>query len=199
MPTRRTARARAGTRRRSQRNMMAIGRGKHGAGRNSRPAKLQSNFSPRTPEQQRKPRSTRDQRAKRFNNLENPTKSAKPPPPVQIRAPPPIFPKESEAHRSARSRSTGHCAQIVPVSIVRSVRLQPDRGLEGVQLLRGFDEITTRSRCCSARTPSAFCGRQLHRHAFGNTGAGSEHPCVGGRAECDPEFRLSRMRSSRLS
>ena len=88
MPTRRTARARAGTRRRSQRNMMAIGRGKHGAGRNSRPAKLQSNFSPRTPEQQRKPRSTRDQRAKRFNNLENPTKSAKPPPPVQIRAAP---------------------------------------------------------------------------------------------------------------
>src|SRR2546427_1343741 len=90
MPTRRTARARAGTRRRSQRNMMAIGRGKHGAGRNSRPAKLQSNFSPRTPEQQRKPRSTRDQRAKRFNNLENPTRSAKPPPPVQIRAAPPI-------------------------------------------------------------------------------------------------------------
>jgi hypothetical protein len=36
---------------------------------------------------------------------------------------------------------TGRCAQIVPVSIVRSVRLQPDRGVEGVQLLRGFNEI----------------------------------------------------------
>ena len=52
---------------------------------------LQSNFSPRTPEYHRKPRSTRDQRARRFNKIEKPRKSAKPPPPVQIRAAPPNF------------------------------------------------------------------------------------------------------------
>src|SRR5262249_35034741 len=43
-------------------------------------AKLQSNFSPRMPGYHRKPRSTSDQRARRFNNLQNLTKSAKPPP-----------------------------------------------------------------------------------------------------------------------
>src|SRR5882672_6298553 len=64
---------------------------KRATGRNSRPAKLQSNFSPRTPKHHRKPRSTRHQRARRINNLQNLTKSAKPPPPVQIRAAPPIF------------------------------------------------------------------------------------------------------------
>ena len=47
---------------------MAISPRQHGVGRNSRPPKLQSNFSPRTPKRYRKPRSTRDQRARRFNN-----------------------------------------------------------------------------------------------------------------------------------
>jgi hypothetical protein len=52
------------------------------------PRQLQSNFSPRTPKHQGKPRSTRDQRARRYK-IENPAKSAKPPSRVQIRAAPP--------------------------------------------------------------------------------------------------------------
>ena len=71
MPMRRTARARPGC---------------AGDGRN----KLQSNFSPRTPEHHGRRGSARDQRARRFNKIENPRESAKPPPPVQIRAAPPI-------------------------------------------------------------------------------------------------------------
>ena len=39
----------------------------------------------------RKTGSTRDQRARRINKIENPAKSAKPPSPVQIRAAPPTF------------------------------------------------------------------------------------------------------------
>jgi hypothetical protein len=45
---------------------------------------------PNTIENRRVPET---RRARRFNNLLNPTKSAKPPPPVQIRPAPPIFPK----------------------------------------------------------------------------------------------------------
>jgi hypothetical protein len=56
-----------------------------GDGRN----KPQSNLSPRTPEHHGKRGSTRNQRARRFNKIENPRKPAKPPPPVQIRAAPP--------------------------------------------------------------------------------------------------------------
>ena len=47
------------------------------------------NVGPRTPKHHRKPRSTRDQRARRINKIGNPTKSAKPRSPVQIRAAPP--------------------------------------------------------------------------------------------------------------
>ena len=49
------------------------------------------NFAPLTPKHHRKPGNTRDQRARRINNLANPAKSAKPRSPVQIRAPPPIL------------------------------------------------------------------------------------------------------------
>jgi hypothetical protein len=49
------------------------------------------NFGPLTPKHQRKPGTTRDQRARRINKLENLAKSAKPPSPVQIRAAPPIL------------------------------------------------------------------------------------------------------------
>jgi hypothetical protein len=58
----------------------------HGVGRNSRPAKRQSNFSPRAPKHRRKTGNTRNQRARRINNLQNSAKLAKPPSPVQIRA-----------------------------------------------------------------------------------------------------------------
>ena len=58
---------------------MAISARKPAVGRNSNPPKLQSTFSPRTPKHHRKLRSTRDQRARRLNNLQNPTKSARPP------------------------------------------------------------------------------------------------------------------------
>src|SRR5918992_3475785 len=53
--------------------------------------KFGPNFGPLTPKHHRKSRSTRDQRARRINKIENPTKSAKPPSPVQIRAAPPIL------------------------------------------------------------------------------------------------------------
>src|SRR5215470_15155595 len=50
-----------------------------------------SDLRPIAPEHRRKRGLCRDQRARRVNNLANPTKSAKPPPPVQIRAAPPIL------------------------------------------------------------------------------------------------------------
>jgi hypothetical protein len=52
-------------------------------------SRFQSNFSPRAAKHQGKAGETRDQRARRINNLANPAKSAKPPSPVQIRAAPP--------------------------------------------------------------------------------------------------------------
>src|SRR5262249_2196520 len=57
----------------------------------SRRQGVASDLRPITPEHRRKRRACRDQRARRVNNLANPTKSAKPPPPVQIRAAPPNF------------------------------------------------------------------------------------------------------------
>ena len=71
--------------------------------------RLQSNFSPRTPKHQGKPGSTRDQRARRINKIENLAKSAKPPSPVQIRAAPPISPSKSDrlvAEASTADRQT---------------------------------------------------------------------------------------------
>src|SRR5687768_17332862 len=63
----------------------------NGRGRVARAVELQSNCSPRTPKHHVRAGETRNQRARRVNNLVNPTKSAKPPSPVQIRAAPPIL------------------------------------------------------------------------------------------------------------
>ena len=52
----------------------SVARGQHACAANR--SELQSNFSPRTPKLHRTPTGTRDQRARRFNNLENPAKSA---------------------------------------------------------------------------------------------------------------------------
>ena len=53
----------------------------------------------------------RDQRARRFNNLQNPTKSAKPPPPVQIRAAPPTFAHACQRARELRLASHAKVAE----------------------------------------------------------------------------------------
>jgi hypothetical protein len=69
-------------------------------------ARLQSNLSPRKPKHYGKPRSTRDQRTRRINNLQNPTESAKPPSPVQILAAPPI---QSTTYGYALERQADDC------------------------------------------------------------------------------------------
>src|SRR5688572_12807805 len=68
---------------------------------------------------------------------------------------------------------------IVPVNIVGSVRLQPDRGVEGVQLLRGFNEIAFADDVVALEHRARLVAGQLHRDAFGDAGA---HEIPNGRA-----------------
>jgi hypothetical protein len=83
---------------------------------------FQSNFSPRTPKYRAEPRSTRDQRARRINKIENPAKSAKPPSPVQIRAAPPIQPTQP----TSDSPSVFCPLKLVQQAYMRAYQLRAD-------------------------------------------------------------------------
>ena len=65
----------------------------------SRRAELASDLRPLTPKHPAKGEVSREQQARRVNNIANPEKSAKPPSPVQIRAAPPIPKFLSSKHR----------------------------------------------------------------------------------------------------
>jgi hypothetical protein len=120
----------------------------------------------------------------RWAHIHDPVKSAKPPPPVQIRAAPPLSPRNQSSFAGGTCL-TGRCARIVPAvaactwaamadrpasrsdSVVRlpwppkplAAKRQPDRGVEGVQLLRGFNEIAFADDVVALEYRARFCGR----------------------------------------
>ena len=115
-------------------------------------ARLQSNFSPRTLKHHGKRGSTRDQRARRINNLANPAKSAKPPSPVQIRAAPPNSLRNSRDWVGACVRGRFSIApkspQIAPrcrraTSVKHSIATSCQRAISAGKEVRGTSTSST--------------------------------------------------------
>jgi hypothetical protein len=111
----------------------------------------QSNFSPRTPKHQGKPRSTRDQRARRINKIENPAQSAKPPSPVQIRAAPPKIIQDSR--RQAR-RVLQFVAIVPGLPLVRHRVIERCQSLASVPLVRTRGTVPAAGGCSLPYPPA---------------------------------------------
>ena len=131
--------------------------------------RIETNSRQITPKHDGKPAIIRDQRTRPVNKIDNLTKSAKPPSPVQIRAAPPFFRRMSSVPAGARLAGHSLCSE--EPSIRSSV---PSRGLR--KSLR-CDELSASDLCRGGGfETSASASRPRRMRSIGRSAAGATAP-----------------------
>ena len=143
--------------------------------------RIETNSRQITPKHDGKPAIIRDQRTRPVNKIDNLTKSAKPPSPVQIRAAPPFFRRMSSVPAGARLAGHSLCSE--EPSIRSSV---PSRGFH--KSLR-CDELSASDLCRGGGLEtSASASRPRRMRSIGRSAAGATADARA-RATIEPRTR----------
>ena len=122
------------------------------------------------PEQRRKRGIRAEQQARRVNKLDNPALSAKPPPPVQIRAAPPKFPEDLTTFAPARHNvpaSGTNTGWDGAKTKIRNDINQWIRTKAGVDAGLDFDKVVRDPGNPDLISPAFNCGDGIHPSPIG--------------------------------